>query len=107
MGLSTRLHLRQTQSLVITPQLMQAIRLLQMSGLELGDFVASEVEQNPLLEQEECSADGGEEVFGGSSEDPVATDTEIERTAQLDAESVDLFPEGSVFAATQASMPGS
>ena len=42
MALSARLQVRQTQSLVITPQLMQAIRLLQMSGLELERFIAAE-----------------------------------------------------------------
>ena len=49
MALSPRLHIKQTQSLVITPQLMQAIRLLQMSSLELAEFVDSELQQNPLL----------------------------------------------------------
>jgi RNA polymerase sigma-54 factor len=51
MVLSTRLQIKQTQSLVITPQLLQAIRLLQMSSVELEAFVASELEQNPLLQQ--------------------------------------------------------
>src|SRR5918996_1311323 len=64
MALSARLQLRQTQSLVITPQLMQAIRLLQMSGLELERYLAAELEQNPLLEQDEgagaAAADGGD-----------------------------------------------
>ena len=49
MALSPRLHIKQTQSLVITPQLMQAIRLLQMSSVELAEFVDSELQQNPLL----------------------------------------------------------
>ena len=49
MALSAKLQIRQSQSLVITPQLMQAIRLLQMSTLELERFVASEIEANPLL----------------------------------------------------------
>ena len=61
MALSAKLQVRQTQSLVITPQLMQAIRLLQMSGLELERFVAGELEQNPLLET-------------GESETPAAAD---------------------------------
>jgi RNA polymerase sigma-54 factor len=51
MALSTRLMLRQGQSLVMTPQLLQAIKLLQFSSLELIAFVREEVERNPLLEQ--------------------------------------------------------
>ena len=50
MALSASLHLRQSQSLVMTPQLMQSIQLLQMTHLELGQFIAQEVEKNPLLE---------------------------------------------------------
>jgi RNA polymerase sigma-54 factor len=50
MALSPRIELRQSQSLVMTPQLQQAIKLLQMSNLELADFVAATVEKNPLLE---------------------------------------------------------
>lgn len=50
MALSPRLEIRQTQSLVMTPQLQQAIKLLQMSNLELAEYLAAEVEKNPLLE---------------------------------------------------------
>ena len=50
MALSASLFLRQTQSLVMTPQLMQSIQLLQMKHLELNQFIATEVEKNPLLE---------------------------------------------------------
>lgn len=50
MALSASLHLRQSQSLVMTPQLMQSIQLLQMTHLELNQFIAQEVEKNPLLE---------------------------------------------------------
>lgn len=51
MAVSQRLELRQSQSLVMTPQLQQAIRLLQLSNLELADYVERELEQNPLLER--------------------------------------------------------
>ncbi|SMF40623.1 RNA polymerase, sigma 54 subunit, RpoN/SigL [Xaviernesmea oryzae] len=57
MGLSASLFLRQTQSLVMTPQLMQSIQLLQMTHFELTQFIAQEVEKNPLLE---IASDGGE-----------------------------------------------
>ncbi|HTN96793.1 MAG TPA: RNA polymerase factor sigma-54 [Nordella sp.] len=53
MALTPRLELRQGQSLVMTPQLQQAIKLLQMSNLELQAFVESELEKNPLLERDE------------------------------------------------------
>lgn len=50
MALSPRIEIRQHQTLVMTPQLQQAIKLLQMSHVELSAFVAAEVERNPLLE---------------------------------------------------------
>jgi len=51
MKFSQRMELRQSQSLVMTPQLLQAIKLLQLSGLELNDYVEAELEKNPLLER--------------------------------------------------------
>ncbi len=56
-GLTQRLELRQGQSLVMTPQLQQAIKLLQMSNFELQSFVESELERNPLLERDETTGD--------------------------------------------------
>jgi RNA polymerase sigma-54 factor len=53
MVMSPRLDLRQTQSLVMTPQLQQAIKLLQLSNLDLSAFVEQELERNPLLERDE------------------------------------------------------
>ena len=50
MAIAPRLELRQTQSLALTPQMQQAIRLLRMTNLELAEFVAEEAEKNPLLE---------------------------------------------------------
>ena len=55
MALNQRLELRQGQSLVMTPQLQQAIKLLQMSNMELQAFVDQELERNPLLERDERS----------------------------------------------------
>lgn len=54
MALTTKLELRQNQQLVMTPQLQQAIRLLQLSNLELSQFVETELERNPLLERAEA-----------------------------------------------------
>ncbi|WP_271167334.1 RNA polymerase factor sigma-54 [Hansschlegelia plantiphila] len=51
MSLIPKLMLRQSQSLVMTPQLMQAIKLLQLSSLDLAAYVDKELEQNPLLER--------------------------------------------------------
>jgi RNA polymerase sigma-54 factor len=60
MALSAKLELRQTQSLVITPQLQQAIRLLQFSNLELQAFLEREIEQNPFVEWDESAGPDGE-----------------------------------------------
>ena len=53
MALNARLDLRQGQSLVITPQLQQAIKLLQLSNIELDEYVETEIEKNPLLMRDE------------------------------------------------------
>ncbi|SDU45919.1 RNA polymerase factor sigma-54 [Stappia sp. ES.058] len=53
MALSPKLEIRQGQSLIMTPQLMQAIKLLQMSSLDLTSYVEAEMERNPLLERVE------------------------------------------------------
>ena len=53
MALGPRLDLRQSQSLVMTPQLQQAIRLLALSNLELETFIGEALEANPLLEMGE------------------------------------------------------
>lgn len=57
MALAPRLELRHSQTLVMTPQLQQAIRLLQYTNLELTDFLTQEVEKNPLLEFEDSAAE--------------------------------------------------
>ncbi|RMF13057.1 MAG: RNA polymerase sigma-54 factor [Alphaproteobacteria bacterium] len=77
MAIGPRLQLRQSQQLVLTPQLQQAIKLLQMPNLELAAYLRQQVEQNPLLEM------GGEdpmpeiEDYATLSEgDPMATPDE-------------------------------
>ena len=50
MGLGPSLSIRQSQQLVLTPQLRQAIQLLQLSNLELDGYLAEELSKNPLLE---------------------------------------------------------
>ena len=61
MALGARLELRQGQSLVITPQLQQAIKLLQLSNLELEAYVEAEIERNPLLARDERDAEADRE----------------------------------------------
>ena len=58
MALGPRLDIRQSQSLVLTPQLTQAIRLLQLSNLELEAVIAEEMAKNPLLEAASSEDDG-------------------------------------------------
>ena len=60
MALSAKLAMRQGQSMVLTPQLLQAIKLLQMPNLELTPFIENELESNPLLERAEEPEAGAE-----------------------------------------------
>jgi RNA polymerase sigma-54 factor len=57
MAISTRLMMRQGQSLVMTPQLLQAIKLLQLSNVELSAFIEEELERNPLLDRADDQPD--------------------------------------------------
>ncbi|MFL9825361.1 RNA polymerase factor sigma-54 [Rhodoplanes sp. SY1] len=67
MALSQRLQLRQTQSLVMTPQLLQAIKLLQLSHLDLSAYVEGELERNPLLERDSGDEPGVPEPNGADA----------------------------------------
>jgi len=71
MALTQRLEIRQSQALVMTPQLMQAIKLLQLSNLDLAAYVETELEKNPLLER------GSEDA-----EAPAASETESQPKAE-------------------------
>ena len=55
-GSGQRLEIRQGQSLVMTPQLQQAIKLLQLSNIELAEYCEQELERNPLLERDDREA---------------------------------------------------
>ncbi|HYC02892.1 MAG TPA: RNA polymerase factor sigma-54 [Azospirillaceae bacterium] len=79
---NVRLELRQGQSLVITPQLQQAIKLLQLSNVELAEFVEQEIERNPLLERDEGSRDPVPD--GVDREDPVAVQIDSSRRDTVD-----------------------
>ncbi len=67
MALGPRLDLRQTQSLVMTPQLQQAIKLLSLSSLEIESFIGEALENNPLLD---TGSDAGEARSDGESNAP-------------------------------------
>ncbi|MEO1969364.1 MAG: RNA polymerase factor sigma-54 [Sphingomonadaceae bacterium] len=77
MALGPRLEIRQSQSLVMTPQLQQAIKLLALSNLELETHVAEALEANPLLEIGEVSRDAGDS-------EPSDTPQEREADALMD-----------------------
>jgi len=63
-GLGPSLSIRQSQQLVLTPQLTQAIKLLQLSNLELEAFIAEELSKNPLLESRSDEGGGEEQPAG-------------------------------------------
>ena len=70
MALTQRLELRQSHALVMTPQLMQAIKLLQLSNLELASYVEGELERNPLLQhQGESESDTEQRSQAGAAAD--------------------------------------
>ena len=85
MGLEQKLNLRLSQRLVMTPSLQQAIKLLQMSKLELQDVLTQEVVENPLLEEEEEAV---------AAEQPTEAETEADATAAKEADAEP--PAGSV-----------
>ncbi len=100
---------RQTQTLAMTPELQQAIRLLQMSNLELHAFIATELERNPLLEivetdePEERRAANREEADAPRQEEPTPQETLTEafareapseaRMQSMDMNPADVFEE--------------
>jgi RNA polymerase sigma-54 factor len=105
MMLSPKLHIKQTQSLVITPQLMQAIRLLQMSTPELAEFVESELQQNPLLSRygdAEFDRRGGPGIGEADTELPdggivnlpdALRQSTDQLTDAIDVSAADMFPD--------------
>ena len=63
--MEARLELRLAQKLIMTPQLQQAIKLLQLSRLELSQTLSQELVENPVLE--EVSPEAGEEPAEGEA----------------------------------------
>ena len=125
MAITTKLELRQSHSLVMTPQLQQAIKLLQLSNMELATFVEAELERNPLLERadteeaggaapeaaaepltasakeeadgEATSATGESDAVEGDDGEGVDLNSGSSRSEDLDAEPQDVFPDAESF----------
>ncbi len=106
MALTQKLQIRQSQALVMTPQLMQAIKLLQLSNLDLATYVEGELERNPLLECAGEDTPVGAEADtaddeGPREQQPVAADwageeLEVSRDAiegRLDTSLENVFPD--------------
>ena len=95
MALSPKLEMRTSQTLVMTPQLMQAIKLLQLSNLDLSAYVEAELESNPLLvrdeERPENAADGADNREPAESADVSQTAGE---TAPASSETGELGEPG-------------
>jgi len=82
MALGPRLDLRQSQSLVMTPQLQQAIKLLALSNLELEAYLAEALEGNPLLDTASADNDGS----AGDPDGVPGGDASAAEAASLDAD---------------------
>jgi RNA polymerase sigma-54 factor len=106
MALTQKLEMRQSQALVMTPQLMQAIKLLQLSSVDLAAYVDEELERNPLLERSvEGEGDSPTAEPGGpeneanadiSAGDWLRQDLETSRSAieqHLDTDLENVFPD--------------
>ncbi|TGQ41748.1 MULTISPECIES: RNA polymerase factor sigma-54 [unclassified Mesorhizobium] len=104
MALAAKLQLRQSQSLVMTPQLMQSIRLLQLTHVELERFIDDEIERNPLLERAEPQDDAASDLAQKSDAAPETAadgdwfEAETEWSAEaisdkLDSSLENLFPD--------------
>ena len=103
MALTQRLQIRQSQALVMTPQLLQAIKLLQLSNLDLVAYVEGELERNPLLDRSADDEATGEPETAQTADSPSADGEtwnagESEPTGdtiedRLDTRLEDVFPD--------------
>ncbi|WP_370338072.1 RNA polymerase factor sigma-54 [Parvularcula marina] len=90
MKITPKLEARQSQQLVMTPQLQQAIKLLQLTNLELTEFVESQLEENPFLEREETEPgeEGNVSLDSGRDElTPADVDKSMTQNDTLDGAS--------------------
>ena len=110
MAVSQRLELRQGQSLVMTPQLQQAIKLLQLSNIELTEFCEQELEKNPLLERDD-STPSLEAEREPPAPEPAPAETldrelareDFSKCADMDATGEDRYSDGEERGATNSS----
>ena len=95
MALGQRLEIRQGQSLVMTPQLQQAIKLLQLSNIELNEYCEQELEKNPLLERDDAAPAGEieREAVERESGDAEGLDAALAREDFSKAEDMDASRE--------------
>ena len=93
MTVGAKLEIRQTQALVMTRQLQQAIRLLQLSSLELSQYVEQELERNPILER--ADADGVNEAVN-TEDGNLATDPQVDTLGEAIAASDGINDDGTV-----------
>ncbi len=97
MALTQRLEIRQGQALVMTPQLQQAIKLLQLSNLELADYVEQELEKNPLLERDESAPtpeqerENARDDAAGESLEATLAREDFSKAEDMDAHKDDLY----------------
>jgi RNA polymerase sigma-54 factor len=92
MALGPRLDLRQSQSLVMTPQLQQAIKLLALSNLEIETFIGEALESNPLLDAGELSQDVADAAIELPAEATTADQLMLAGAGEADAP-LDIAPE--------------
>jgi RNA polymerase sigma-54 factor len=115
MVMAPRLEQRLGQSLVMTPQLQQAIKLLQLSNMELSAFVESELEKNPLLERDDApladTPERAQQSEDGTEDAPAPDDLSLDNPADanvtddFDADMSGQFEDGSITAGAGASIP--
>ncbi len=106
MALAPRLELRQGQALVMTPQLQQAIKLLQLSNLELSNFVEQELEKNPLLDRDERPEATGDTEFASSREEAGDVDPAASAAGEMDSGYDDMYPDDGVTDRAEPADPG-
>ncbi len=104
MSLAPRLDLRQSQQLVMTPQLQQAIKLLTLSNLEIETFIADELERNPLLDTggEEGPAPPEAAELAVEHTEPEGLDEIVRPDAPLAETALDIDPHSDDFAQDSA-----
>jgi len=105
MAVSQRLEMRQGQSLVMTPQLQQAIKLLQLSNMELTDYCEQELEKNPLLERDDNAPAPAErepevEALPAETLDRELAREDFSKCADIDTTGEDRYSDGEERAAT-------